>query len=67
MAVAGEGRNPGPEEMLKLAAGVGIKRRSAEETVAEVRAAVRRWPEFAGQAALQRQAAEAVADRIDQG
>jgi hypothetical protein len=53
--------------MLKLASGVGIKRRDAEEIIGEVRAAVGRWPEFAGQAGLGREAAKQVAGKIGVG
>jgi len=67
MTVAGEGRSPCAEHMQKLAAGAGIKRRAAAEVIAEVRAAVRRWPEFAEGAGLGREAAGKVAERLGAG
>ena len=64
MTVAGEGRSPGPEHMRRLATVVGIKRRTADEIIGEVRAAVGRWPEFAARSGVGAEAAGRVAERL---
>ena len=64
MTVAGEGRNPGPQQMLALAEGAGLKRREALAVIDEVRAAVSGWREIAGQVGLGEEAAERAARRI---
>jgi len=52
MTVLGEGRAPGPAHLLRLAAERDIARADAGRIVDEVRAAVSRWPDFAGKAGV---------------
>lgn len=47
MAVAGEARRPATGDMLRVADTCGIDAGRARQTIAEVGAAVDRWPEFA--------------------
>jgi serine/threonine-protein kinase HipA len=47
MTVAGEGRAPGPTQILRLALEREVSRADAEAIVDQVRTAVARWPEFA--------------------
>ncbi|MBI4860571.1 MAG: HipA domain-containing protein, partial [Candidatus Riflebacteria bacterium] len=54
MTVMGEGRSPGREHCLELAAQVGIKRREAMAVFDRVDAALARWPQFAEQAGVTR-------------
>jgi serine/threonine-protein kinase HipA len=51
MTVAGAG-NPTAKDLAKLAADAGIQCQRAKSIVAEVAAAVKRWPEFAGNAGV---------------
>jgi serine/threonine-protein kinase HipA len=50
MAILGERRATGLEHLLRLAENEGLARRSAEDIIAQVRASVARWREFADQA-----------------
>lgn len=45
MLVVGEGKNPGKEHLMKLAAAFGLKK--ASEIYDEVSCAISRWDEFA--------------------
>lgn len=47
MAVAGEARQPGTSHLLAVADACGIETAPARQILAEVAAAVERWPEFA--------------------
>lgn len=47
MTLAGEGRAPGNGQILGLAQERGVPQAEAEAVMAQVRAAVTRWPEFA--------------------
>ena len=58
--VAGEGRNPGLEHILRVADEVGIGRAKANEIVDRVRPAVARWPEFADISGVSRQSAASI-------
>ena len=48
MTLAGEGRAPGPDHILRLARERDVSQAEALAIMNEVRAAVARWPEFAG-------------------
>jgi len=50
--VAGEGGNPTPKQMLRLAGPAGIEAAFAQEIIDEVRGAVSRWDELADQAGV---------------
>ena len=50
MSLAGERRNADQSHLLKLAASEALDRRMAESVIEEVRAAIRRWRDFADQA-----------------
>jgi serine/threonine-protein kinase HipA len=50
--IAGEGREPGTQHMLKVAKAASISARTAQEIIDEVRTAVDRWPDFAAEAEL---------------
>jgi serine/threonine-protein kinase HipA len=52
MTVAGEGKAPGSGDILKAAGARDISRAEAMVIMDEVRAAVARWPEFAGEAGV---------------
>lgn len=62
LAIAGEGRNPGREHLLKVAKDASIAPSEAEATIGRVRAAIDRWPEFADEAGL----SKARTDELDQ-
>ena len=47
MTVAGEGREPGREHIMRIADGAGIARRDATAIVEKVAAAIGNWPQFA--------------------
>lgn len=53
-AIAGEGRNPGMSHLLAVSRGASISDQDAREVIEQVRAAVDRWPEFAGEVQLSR-------------
>lgn len=50
MSLAGERRNADQSHLLKLAVSEALDRRTAESIIAEVRATIRRWREFADEA-----------------
>ncbi|MEA1844858.1 type II toxin-antitoxin system HipA family toxin [Agrobacterium sp. 22-3674b3] len=52
--IAGEGRNPGMSHLLAVSKGASISDQDAREVIEQVRAAVDRWPEFAGEVQLSR-------------
>ena len=52
MTVAGEGRAPGPDTILRLARDRDVSRTEAGVIMDEVRTAVARWPDFAKQAGV---------------
>ena len=52
LAVAGEGRNPGPDHIMKVAKDASIPRAEADAIFEEVRSTVRKWPEYASNAGL---------------
>ncbi|MDY0000239.1 MAG: type II toxin-antitoxin system HipA family toxin [Polyangia bacterium] len=54
MTIAGEGRDPGLQDLERLAAKAGIARRDALAIVEEVRSVVSRWQEFADEAEVPR-------------
>lgn len=54
MAVAGEARQPRTPDMLRVAESTGIDAGRARQVIGEVRDAVARWPEFAGDTGLSR-------------
>lgn len=64
LAVAGEGRNPGPEHLLRVADSVGVPRKKAAESMDRVRATLGRWEEIAGQAGVSGAMQQAVAGRL---
>jgi serine/threonine-protein kinase HipA len=47
MAVAGEAKRPGEQDMLRVAASCDVDQAHARQTVEQVREAVHRWPELA--------------------
>ena len=63
-AIAGEGRSPGREHMLKLAGVVGLAALEADRIIEQVRDAVSRWRGFAGDVGLGTGAAKRVAARL---
>jgi serine/threonine-protein kinase HipA len=67
MAVAGEGRSPSREHMLKLASQATIAGREATAIVDQVRGAVARWPEFALQAGVGKGATRRIAQALRGG
>lgn len=54
MALAGEGRDPGSQHLLAVAAEVGVAERTARTIVDEVAASVSRWDGFASTAGVTR-------------
>ncbi len=52
LTLAGEGRNPGQSEIMRVAADAAIRKAEAKTIVDEVREAVARWPECAAVAGL---------------
>jgi len=54
MTIAGEGRNPGRLDMLKLAEQAGVSSRDANAIIDEVRSAVAHWPECAEEAGVKK-------------
>lgn len=65
LAVAGESRNPGEPEIMKVAAEASISPADARAVVEEVREAIGQWPEFAEAARLSRRRASEIGDIID--
>jgi len=51
-SVAGEGRAPRREQMMKVADAAGLRPSVADEIVEQIRACVARWSEFAGDAGV---------------
>jgi serine/threonine-protein kinase HipA len=64
MTVLGEGRNPGLDHCLELAAGAGIKSAEARAIIGEVNGAIGRWPEFASMAGCSAGVQGAIGNRI---
>jgi serine/threonine-protein kinase HipA len=62
--VAGEGREPGVDHMLRLAEPAGIGAKTARAIIDEVRAAVSRWRELADQAGVPAVTRDAIAGQI---
>ena len=60
MTVAGEGREPTREDVLKLAEQFDIKRQHVAQIIAEVNAAAEQWPRFADEAGCTKQGARAI-------
>lgn len=52
MTVAGEGRNPGRRQMLRLAEMAGVSTGVAEGIMREVQAAIGRWPDYSERAGV---------------
>ncbi|MGI8527176.1 MAG: type II toxin-antitoxin system HipA family toxin [Pseudolabrys sp.] len=52
LAVAGEGRAPGRDHIMKVAKDASIPKAEADAIFEEVRSAVAKWPEYASSAAL---------------
>jgi serine/threonine-protein kinase HipA len=52
MTLAGEGRNPGREHILRLAEQAGVSTREANAVIETVQICVDRWSEFAAQAGV---------------
>jgi serine/threonine-protein kinase HipA len=52
MTLAGEGRNPGREHILRLAEQAGVSTREANRVIETVQICVDRWSEFAAQAGV---------------
>lgn len=67
LLVAGEGRRPGPEHLVRLAALAGIKAAAARDVVERVRDAVARFEDFAGGAGVSAATTDAVAERLGIG
>jgi serine/threonine-protein kinase HipA len=61
MTIAGEGRNPTRPHMLKLAEQADVSRREADAIIAEVQAAVARWPDHAANAGVSKATANQIA------
>lgn len=61
MTVAGEGRQPGRDHCLRLAATHGISRSRAAEIIDEVCSAVARWPQWAAASHVTRRRAKEIA------
>jgi serine/threonine-protein kinase HipA len=62
--VAGEGKDPGPEQMLKLAGPADISAKAARGIIDEVRHAIDRWGELADQARVPAATRDAIARQI---
>lgn len=45
--IMGEGKNPGMQELMKLAESSNISKNAAETIIAEVMQVVENWPKFA--------------------
>ena len=54
MTVAGEGRNPGPEQLLEVARQAGLAAGASRDVLGEVAAAVAQWDRFADEAGVSR-------------
>ena len=52
LAVAGEGRAPGRDHIMKVAKDASIPKAEADAIFEEVRSTVAKWPEYASSAAL---------------
>jgi serine/threonine-protein kinase HipA len=66
MTITGEGRNPGRPHMLKLADQADVSRPDADAIIAEVQAAVARWPDHAANAGVSKATAEQIAQSLPQ-
>jgi serine/threonine-protein kinase HipA len=55
LAIAGEGKNPSHDHILKVAADASISKAEADEIRNAVRSAIAKWPEHASSAGLSRQ------------
>ncbi|HEX3532210.1 MAG TPA: type II toxin-antitoxin system HipA family toxin [Thermoanaerobaculia bacterium] len=66
MTIAGEGRAPARSHFLKLAELAGISGREAQEILAEVAAAVARWPVHASDAGAAARSAKAIEKSIQE-
>lgn len=66
MTIAGEGRNPTRQHMLKLAEQADVSEREATATIAEVQAAVTRWPDHAADAGVSNSTANRIAQAMPQ-
>jgi serine/threonine-protein kinase HipA len=64
MAVHGEGRNPTTAHMLQLADVCDVNRKRAHDIIAQVREAVNRWVDFAGNARLAARTVDRIRRRI---
>jgi serine/threonine-protein kinase HipA len=62
MTLAGEGRSPTREHVLRLARDAGIRDRQAAGVIDEVRAAVARWPALAAEAVVPPDVSAAIAE-----
>ena len=65
MTVAGEGRSPGRDHLLRLAPAAGLSAREAEETVEQVAAAVARWGDHAREAGVGTESLAAVETAVE--
>lgn len=64
MTLGGEGRNPGPSHILRLAQERDVSRAEAEAILGEVGAAVARWAEFSRQAGVPRRRSLAIGGHL---
>jgi serine/threonine-protein kinase HipA len=64
MTIAGEGRNPTRQHMLKLAEQADVSEREADAIIAEVQTAVTNWPDHAANAGVGKATANQIADSL---
>lgn len=64
MTLAGEGRNPGPSHMLRLAEQAGISKRIASAVIDEVRTAVVHWSDHASPAGVSQAGTREIANAL---
>ena len=63
-SVAGEGKAPGREQLLRVARAAGLKNAAADRVMAQTREAVKRWRTFAERAGVSARTTAAVAAMI---
>lgn len=66
-AIMGEGRNPGPKDLLRLAEATGlVKKEKAQEIILAVEEAVSHWPEIAVNAGVSKKSIDSISRQLKQ-
>lgn len=63
--IGGEGRNPGIDDIRRVGKTLKLDKKVVEESISKVRAAVDRWPSFAGDNGVSKKAIQAIRSEIE--